>query len=121
VHVGAKANIRYPRSCIVQDALFGVSEKLGAVRVSFETESQYTFLYRHSTDFEILFPAVSHNPLSCQSTVPTQVTLCLQSLDIVTQFQWIGFVSVQTTALPVNGVPDRRFRMNAVTAIVFFW
>jgi hypothetical protein len=23
--------------------------------------------------------------------------------------------------LPVNGVPDRRFRMNAVTAIVFFW
>jgi hypothetical protein len=51
VHVGAKANVHYPRSCIVQDALFSVSEKLGSVCVSFETESQYAFLYRHSTDF----------------------------------------------------------------------
>jgi len=74
VHVCAKANVHYPRSCIVQDALFSVSEKLGSVCVFFETESQYTFLYRHSTDFGTWFPRVSYDPLSRQSTVRTHVT-----------------------------------------------
>jgi len=120
VHVGAKANVHYPRSCIVQDALFSVSEKLGSVCVSFETESQYTFLYRHSTDFGTLFPTVSYNPLSRQSTVPTHITLCPTDpryFSAVSMNQL--YISVQTTALPVNGVTDRRFRRERSHSYIF--
>lgn len=122
VHVSAKANVHYPRSCIVQDALFSVSEKLGSVCVSFETESQYTFLYRHSTDFGTWFPTLSYNPLSRQSTVRTHVTLPSEPRYFSAVSMNRLYVNVQTTALPVNGVADRRFRHErSHSYILFCW
>lgn len=122
VHVGAKANVHYPRSCIVQDALLSVSENLGSVCVSFETVSQYTFLYRHSTHFGTLFPTVSYNPLSRQSTFPTHMTLCPQSLDIFPQFQLIDFMLVyRIPHCPLTVLLTHAFAMNTVTDIFFCW
>lgn len=78
--------------------------------------------YANRHFFETLFPAVSYNLLSRQSTFPTHMTLFPQSLDIFPQFQLIDLMLVyRLPHCPLTVLLTDALAMNAVTDMFFCW